>query len=26
VSKELSISTFHAFCLQLCRLHAEKWA
>ncbi|CAK9219309.1 unnamed protein product [Sphagnum troendelagicum] len=24
VSKELSISTFHAFCLQLCRLHAEK--
>jgi len=23
VSKELSISTFHAFCLQLCRLHAE---
>ncbi|KAJ7536016.1 hypothetical protein O6H91_12G053800 [Diphasiastrum complanatum] len=24
VSKELSISTFHSFCLQLCRLHAEK--
>lgn len=24
IVKELSISTFHSFCLQLCRLHAEK--
>ncbi|KAJ0961843.1 hypothetical protein J5N97_029671 [Dioscorea zingiberensis] len=24
VAKELSISTFHSFCLQLCRSHAEK--
>lgn len=24
IAKELSISTFHSFCLQLCRLHAEK--
>lgn len=25
VAKELSISTFHSFCLQLCRAHADKW-
>jgi superfamily I DNA/RNA helicase len=24
VAKELSISTFHSFCLQLCRAHADK--
>ncbi|KAG0585848.1 hypothetical protein KC19_2G043800 [Ceratodon purpureus] len=24
VSKELTISTFHSFCLQLCRAHADK--
>nr|XP_019705328.1 ATP-dependent DNA helicase SRS2-like protein At4g25120 isoform X1 [Elaeis guineensis] len=24
VAKELAISTFHSFCLQLCRAHAEK--
>ncbi|KAG1354352.1 ATP-dependent DNA helicase SRS2-like protein [Cocos nucifera] len=24
VAKELAISTFHSFCLQLCRTHAEK--
>ncbi|KAH9321467.1 hypothetical protein KI387_016106, partial [Taxus chinensis] len=24
IAKELSICTFHSFCLQLCRLHAEK--
>lgn len=23
-AKELTISTFHSFCLQLCRSHAEK--
>nr|CAD1818520.1 unnamed protein product [Ananas comosus var. bracteatus] len=25
VAKELSISTFHSFCLQLCRSHADKY-
>ena len=25
-AKELTISTFHSFSLQLCRLHAEKYA
>lgn len=24
VAKDLEISTFHSFCLQLCRRHAEK--
>lgn len=24
-AKELPISTFHSFCLQLCRSHAEKY-
>ena len=24
-AKELTISTFHSFSLQLCRLHAEKY-
>lgn len=24
VAKEIAISTFHSFCLQLCRTHAEK--
>jgi superfamily I DNA/RNA helicase len=24
MAKELTISTFHSFCLQLCRSHAEK--
>lgn len=26
MAKELVISTFHSFSLQLCRLHAEKYA
>lgn len=26
IAKELTISTFHSFSLQLCRLHAEKYA
>lgn len=26
VAKEIVISTFHSFCLQLCRTHAEKYA
>lgn len=25
VAKEIAISTFHSFCLQLCRTHAEKY-
>jgi superfamily I DNA/RNA helicase len=25
VAKEIIISTFHSFCLQLCRAHAEKY-
>ncbi|GJN32374.1 hypothetical protein PR202_gb20880 [Eleusine coracana subsp. coracana] len=25
VAKEIPISTFHSFCLQLCRAHAEKY-
>ena len=25
VAKEIIISTFHSFCLQLCRTHAEKY-
>ena len=25
VAREIAISTFHSFCLQLCRTHAEKY-
>jgi superfamily I DNA/RNA helicase len=25
VAKDIAISTFHSFCLQLCRTHAEKY-
>ena len=26
VAKELTVSTFHSFSLQICRTHAEKYA